>query len=610
METDLYDSYCASEVEEDFYAPPKVLKMERRVLKPALSSPWREQDLTKKPKTLKFLVEDDVPRIKQEQLDEGESCGGAMQKVPSLSDLSDPESSLDIPTQVPPLTPGTNKKMTEALKASFASWEKEQIKLNIVKDPRQWTENHVAHWLDWAIREFSLEGVHLQQFYMRGKDILAMGKDAFLAKAPAFTGDILWEHLEILQKDADAEKESSLYNVDSVCVPDLSDFLGNYNNNNSTATATANPRTPASEKPSPATPAPAANYLHDGGYNQLRSPACDDRDDTSPPPHNSQPPPPLYLRNPYHHKDSGYSGHGLPENSSMLGGGGGGTGGGTNEGNASDEVTPSYTSTVPPPQYEADSSEYHSLDPHQSPYMESSPELYSGHPPPPLFEHKYHHFTSQYAKTYPHPTRGRYGPFEGYGDSSPYPAYDNSPFQTVPGSMCEAGWGDMGNSSGHPALHHPAFLHRESHHSHTSLPLPSGGDSKALLHAAGYSGQDQLGGGPCFTGSGPIQLWQFLLELLTDKTCQGFISWTGDGWEFKLTDPDEVARRWGVRKNKPKMNYEKLSRGLRYYYDKNIIHKTAGKRYVYRFVCDLQGMLGPEQLHDMVDLKLEKKDDD
>lgn len=39
----------------------------------------------------------------------------------------------DIPAQVPPLTPGTNKKMTEALKASFASWEKEQLKLNIVK---------------------------------------------------------------------------------------------------------------------------------------------------------------------------------------------------------------------------------------------------------------------------------------------------------------------------------------------------------------------------------------------------------------------------------------------------------------------------------------------
>ena len=82
---------------------------------------------------------------------------------------------------------------------------------------------------------------------------------------------------------------------------------------------------------------------------------------------------------------------------------------------------------------------------------------------------------------------------------------------------------------------------------------------------AGYTNPGAVGpgGGPCFTGSGPIQLWQFLLELLTDKSCQYFISWTGDGWEFKMCDPDEVARRWGARKNKPKMNYEKLSRGLR-----------------------------------------------
>lgn len=35
---------------------------------------------------------------------------------------------------------------------------------------------------------------------MKGKDICAMGKDAFQARAPAFVGDILWEHLELLQK--------------------------------------------------------------------------------------------------------------------------------------------------------------------------------------------------------------------------------------------------------------------------------------------------------------------------------------------------------------------------------------------------------------------------
>ena len=47
------------------------------------------------------------------------------------------------------------------------------------------------------------------------------------------------------------------------------------------------------------------------------------------------------------------------------------------------------------------------------------------------------------------------------------------------------------------------------------------------------------------------------------------------------------------------MNYEKLSRGLRYYYDKNILEKTQGKRYVYNFICDLGSMLKtkPEDMH-------------
>lgn len=55
------------------------------------------------------------------------------------------------------------------------------------------------------------------------------------------------------------------------------------------------------------------------------------------------------------------------------------------------------------------------------------------------------------------------------------------------------------------------------------------------------------------------------------------------------------------------MNYEKLSRGLRYYYDKNIIHKTPGKRYVYRFVCDLTSLLqmSAEQMHMKMKVKKE-----
>lgn len=85
--------------------------------------------------------------------------------------------------------------------------------------------------------------------------------------------------------------------------------------------------------------------------------------------------------------------------------------------------------------------------------------------------------------------------------------------------------------------------------------------------------------------------------------------------EFKLVEPEEVARRWGLQKNRPAMNYDKLSRSLRYYYEKGIMQKVAGnqinnmtislritksffsqfpgERYVYKFVCD------PEALFNM-----------
>ncbi|KAH0944935.1 hypothetical protein HN011_007752 [Eciton burchellii] len=382
-----------------------------------------------------------------------------------------------------------------------------------------------------------------------------------------------------------------------------------------------------------------------GGYNHLRSPVCQDesqRDDTSPPPHSHSTQPPtshsstpnsnnnnnnnnnannayIHLRNLNQLKtESNYSNHHIADH--LQGGGGGGSlgsggdlgGTGSNESDLRVSATATESYMTPAHYSGYDEAEYQSLpQDHQAPHpynLDSSPEFYGGsgiH-----IEPKYQ--PSPF-KNYP---RGRY--HEGYSEGAGYGQYDATPFQTVPGSGSGTGSG-VGDDQWGVGLadhlpHHPAFLAslgaRDSSNPHHPTSIGNNADQKPLLQSpmlAGYAG-----GGPCFTGSGPIQLWQFLLELLTDKSCQGFISWTGDGWEFKLTDPDEVARRWGIRKNKPKMNYEKLSRGLRYYYDKNIIHKTAGKRYVYRFVCDLQSLLGysPEQLHAMVDLKPEKKEED
>ena len=87
--------------------------------------------------------------------------------------------------------------------------------------------------------------------------------------------------------------------------------------------------------------------------------------------------------------------------------------------------------------------------------------------------------------------------------------------------------------------------------------------------------------------SGQIQLWQFLLELLQDEQHAAIITWTGSEGEFKLVDPEAVSSLWGLRKRKPSMNYDKLSRAIRYYYDKKIMHKVHGKRYVYKFNFDM-----------------------
>ena len=68
-------------------------------------------------------------------------------------------------------------------------------------DPREWAEDHVIYWLNWAMKEFSLVSMNLEPFIkMKGRDLVELGKEKFTAITPAFTGDILWEHLDILQK--------------------------------------------------------------------------------------------------------------------------------------------------------------------------------------------------------------------------------------------------------------------------------------------------------------------------------------------------------------------------------------------------------------------------
>ncbi|KAF0291421.1 Protein C-ets-2 [Amphibalanus amphitrite] len=451
--------------------------------------------------------------------------------LPRAALLKPNKKARDLPNQVPPLTPGTNKKIADALMASFDNWNKEQERRNIPKDPRQWTQMDVVHWLCWATNEFCMEGVEIDKFNMTGREMCAMGKDNFLERTPQWMGDILWEHLENLQRECEQAKASleniptSLY--ESVADPELHRYLD-----------TCAKPPPAQLTPSHALaatqPPPVPPQSVPTPMNSSPGPPC------------APAPAPAHLQHGQHTQPFGGA-YGAQMAEPMQGMG---------------DEPPAYVPQHYEPEYP------HMADPHHPPYAESgSPEFYpaSGlelkYRPP----HKLYPPASRYEGYADH-----YGPGAGgFGGEQHY--------QTVPQA---AEWHPELMGHGPP---HPAFL--PPHHRALDSPLQA--EVKPGMMTPGYP---QGGAGPCFTGSGPIQLWQFLLELLTGQ----------------------VARRWGNRKNKPKMNYEKLSRGLRYYYDKNIIHKTAGKRYVYRFVCDLQSLLGytPEELHAMVDLKPDKKEDD
>jgi len=79
------------------------------------------------------------------------------------------------------------------------------------------------------------------------------------------------------------------------------------------------------------------------------------------------------------------------------------------------------------------------------------------------------------------------------------------------------------------------------------------------------------------------RLYNFLLELLSDSNAK-CIEWLDEEQGiFKFMNSNEVARLWGLRKNKPNMKYENFARSLRTYVAKGILTKPRNKL-VYQFM--------------------------
>ena len=360
----------------------------------------------------------------------------------------------------------------DVLTTTYGSWDRHSRRLGIARNPRVWTRDQVATWINWAVREFSLYGASLDNFVysLTGRELCSLTKEQFVSRAPLFMGDILWTHLEILQRETD-NKENIKTNLpaSTESYTNVAQSQSQYQQNMKTYT-TMN------------------TYSHNVQHQ--------------------------------HHQ----------------------------------QQQPATATTHQPQQQQQQQQQQ------PQPYVTQTPDRgQTGYP-------------SSYSS-----------PPGGYLDQYSWFPSHQWQYQQVPSTP------------------------------HTYSTHQLRGDSRDCSPNTSFSPTSSntmsMSASPNFNGSGPIQLWQFLLELLCNKSCQSIISWTGTGWEFRMIDPDEVATRWGLRKNKPKMNYEKMSRGLRYYYDKNILVKTAGKRYIYKFVCDIQGLLGytAQEVHGMMGVSKQDK---
>lgn len=70
---------------------------------------------------------------------------------------------------------------------------------SIPDDPKNWTEEHVAIWLRWAVNQFALR---LQEgdWKMSGKALCELTLPDFQKKIPRDPGNKFWTHLELLRK--------------------------------------------------------------------------------------------------------------------------------------------------------------------------------------------------------------------------------------------------------------------------------------------------------------------------------------------------------------------------------------------------------------------------
>ncbi|KAJ1529670.1 hypothetical protein ONE63_006429 [Megalurothrips usitatus] len=435
---------------------------------------------------------------------------------------------------------------------------KNHLPTALATDPRIWSREDVCTFLRWCEREFDLPNFDMDMFQMNGKALCLLTKTDLGERCPG-AGDVLHNVLQMLVRDAQMQAR---------CLP-------------------SSPVTPTSRH------FPALSHVAHAGHG-LQSPHVQH---PLSPAHTHPPPTPNWSLLP------GLGPH--AERGAERGGGGGVVGGGHLPGH----THPGYPGLA----HFMGAHAQHALG-HDSVTLSPAPSLdsQSGSPQP------QHPLSSFPLLTGFGGSNGSSGSTQSQSDSEEdsYPDGANGVANGLPreqnGNGSTGSTGSTGSGSSPPST--PSYLvtSAPTHTPYTphTPATPATPRSPAVKEPATPTSQTSGTTGPptplpttpgyrSATGAREFfpdtpepntngrLLWDFLQQLLNDASQRytSYIAWKNrETGVFKIVDPAGLAKLWGIQKNHLSMNYDKMSRALRYYYRVNILRKVQGERHCYQFL--------------------------
>lgn len=418
---------------------------------------------------------------------------------------------------------------------------KTQLPPQLNTDPRIWGRDEVAVFLRFCEREFDLPKFDLDLFQMNGKALCVLTKNDLAERSPG-AGDVLHNVLQMLVRDA----QTLHRHLPSSPVTPTSRY----------------PLSPHSHPPTPnwsALAPPDSPFFHNSHLQQFMAasnsvtlspaPSIDSQAGSPPQSHQEQ------LQNVFQKSSSSSSSH--TQNS---------TSGGSS--NQSDSDEDNSTAGYHPLPLSHPDSKLPLLNPsNQSP------------PLTPISKETQHLGQLQLldTKTLQYPVSAL------LNNSSNANAISSTPSAAERSSNGNSsnGNGPSSVSNGHSlSLKSPTL-------SPPSSASPNGSSSAPTTPGAFLPVKREFfPDGPEPNTNGRL-LWDFLQQLLNDpaQRYSSYIAWKcRDTGVFKIVDPAGLAKLWGKQKNHLSMNYDKMSRALRYYYRVNILRKVQGERHCYQFL--------------------------